>query len=91
MFDKIKQLKKLKDLHSSLKKETMEVEKEGIKITINGNIQIVDIKLNPGMETDRQEKILRECINDAVKKIQFAMAQKMAQAGNLPDLGSLGM
>jgi len=91
MFDKLKQLKKLKELHNQLKKETMEIEKEGIKVTINGNIQIIDIKLNPSLEMNRQEKILRECINEAVKKIQFAMAQKMAQAGNLPDLGNLGI
>lgn len=81
MFEKLKQLKKLKDIQKSLGKEKMDVEKDGIKVTINGNIEIESITLNPGLDVARQEHVLRDCINDAVKKIQFVVAQKMSELG----------
>lgn len=91
MLGKLKQLKQLRDLNNSLGKEKMDVEKEGIRVTINGKMQIEGIKLNPELDTSRQEKILKECLNDAVKKMQMRMAQSMSQFGKLPDLGSLGL
>lgn len=90
MLGKLKQLKQLRDLHNSLGKEKLDVEKEGIKITINGKMEIETIRLNPDLDTSRQEKVLRECINDAVKKMQMSMAQKMSQFGKMPDLSNLG-
>jgi len=33
------------------------------------------------MEKGKQERILKDCINEAVKKIQFSAAQKMSQMG----------
>jgi len=77
MFDKLKQLKQLKELRDSLSKETEEVEKQGIKVVINGNIEIEDIQLNPDLSIEEQEKILKECINEAVKKIQMVLTNKM--------------
>lgn len=82
MFQKLKQLKKLKDIQRSLGKEKMDVEKDGVKVTINGNIEIENIQLNPELDVSRQERVLRDCINDAVKKIQFVVAQKMSELGS---------
>lgn len=82
MFQKLKQLKKLKDIQKSLGKEKMDVEKDGVRVTINGNIEIESITLNPELDVNRQEKVLRDCINDAVKKIQFVVAQKMSEFGS---------
>lgn len=81
MFEKLKQLKKLKDIQKSLGKEKMDVERDGVKVTINGNIEVENIKLNPELDLSRQERVLRDCINDAVKKIQFVVAQKMSELG----------
>lgn len=88
MFDKLKKLKQLKDLQSQLGKEKMDVEKGGIKVTINGKMEIEHISLNPELEQDKQEKILRDCINDAVRKIQLKVAQKMSQMPGF-NLGNL--
>lgn len=78
MFDKLKQLKELKDLQDSLSKEKVEFEKNGIKVVVNGKMEIEQIKLNPELSMEEQEKKLQECINDATKKIQMAAAQKMS-------------
>lgn len=77
MFDKLKELKKLKELHDTLSKERAEVEKDGVKVVVNGKLEVESIQLNPALEKEKQEKLLKDCINDAVKKIQMSMAQKM--------------
>lgn len=79
MFDKIKQLKQFKDLQNSLQKEKTEVEREGIKVVVNGKMEVEEIQLNPELPREEQEKILRDSINEAMKKIQVAAAQKMSQ------------
>jgi len=79
MFDKLKQLKKLKELRDSLSQEKEEVEKEGIKVIINGKMEIENIQLNPDLDKEEQETILKECINEAIKKIQMVLASKMSQ------------
>ena len=79
MFEKIKQLKQLKDLKDSLEKEKFEVEKNGTKIIMNGKMEIEEIKLNPALLKDEQERALKDCFNEAMKKIQTIAAQKMMQ------------
>lgn len=78
MFDKLKQLKELKDLQDSLVKEKTEVDKNGIRVVVNGKMEIEEIKLNPELQKEEQEKKLQECINEAMKKMQMAAAQKMS-------------
>lgn len=76
MFDKLKQLKQLKDLQDSLKKEMSEVEKEGVKVVVNGSMKIEEIRLNPEMDIEKQGEIVKDCANEAMKKIQMLAAQK---------------
>jgi len=79
MFDKLKQLKELKELRDSLSQEKEEVERKGVKVVINGEMKIEEIQLNPDLEKEEQEKILKECINEVIKKIQMVVARKMSQ------------
>jgi len=79
MFDKLKQIKQLKELRDSFSQEKEEVEKKGIKVIINGKLEIEDIQLNSDLSKEEQEMILKECINEAVKKIQMVLASKMSQ------------
>ena len=79
MFENLKQLKKLKELKSVLEKERQEVEIEGTKITVNGKMEIEQVILNPELDKEKQEKIIKECFNQAVRKIQEQAAQKMMQ------------
>lgn len=78
MFDKLKQIKQLKDLQNSIKQEKVEIEKEGVKIIMNGSFMVEEIKINPDLDKLKQEKILMECFNEAAKKIQSSVAQKFS-------------
>lgn len=79
MFDKLKDLKKLKDLESSLGKETIEKEKEGVKVAINGKAEIISISLNSELSKERQEQVLKDLINDASREAKMIMARKAAE------------
>lgn len=79
MFDKLQQLKKLKELQDALGKEKIEIEREGVRVVINGKMEIEEIKLNHQIDFEKQEKIIKDCINEAMKQIQAEAAKKMFQ------------
>ncbi len=85
MFDKLKQLQQLKELRDSLSQEKEEVERKGVKVIINGKMEIEKIHLNSGLNKEEQEQILKECINEAMKKIQMIVAGRMSQ---MPGFGA---
>jgi len=87
MFDQLKQLKQLKDLQDQMKKEKMEMEKNGVRVVVNGKMEIEEINLNPDLDIEHQEKALKDCINDAMHKVQMEMAQKMSKMG----MGNFGL
>lgn len=79
MFDKLKDLKKLKDLESALGKEMIEKEKNGVRVIINGKSEIVSILLNPELDKEKQEQSLKDCINDASREAKMLMARKASE------------
>ncbi|HQB85163.1 MAG: hypothetical protein BWY34_00148 [Parcubacteria group bacterium ADurb.Bin247] len=79
MFDKLKQIKQLKALQDSLKSEMVESENRGVKVVVNGNMQVESVKLNNDLSLSEQEKIVKDCINDAFKQVQMLVAQKMTK------------
>lgn len=78
MFDKIGQIKKLKNIHDSLVKEIVEVERDGLKIVINGKMEIKEIKLSESMPIKEQEILIKDLTNEAFHKIQKLAAQKIS-------------
>jgi len=78
MFDKIKQIQQLKTMQSALKKEVVTIEEQGVKITINGNLEVQEIVLSPDLEKEAQEQILKDSFNKAVKQVQMKMAQQFS-------------
>lgn len=99
MFEKLKQYRdlrnKAKELQNLLAQETVEVERNGTKLIMNGNQEITLLEINPDYLSPDKKKELEETIkdltNEAIKKIQRVAAQKMQSLGglNLPD-GFLG-
>lgn len=77
MFDNLKKFQQLKELKDALEKEKVETEIEGTRVVINGKMEIEEIRLNPALDQSRQEMILKDCINDSIKKLQKTAAQKM--------------
>lgn len=83
MFEKLKQIKQLKNLHDALSQEKAEVENRGVKVVVNGKMEIEEIELNAELNKEEQEKAVKICVNEAMKKVQMVAAQKMSQMGGL--------
>lgn len=77
MFDKLKQLAQIKSLQNELAREQFEVEKDGIKVIVNGKLMVEDIVLTSELSPERQAVVLKDCLNEAFKKAQSSAAQKM--------------
>lgn len=77
MFEKLKQLQQLKSLQDQLAKEVVTVEKNGVKLVMNGKMEIEQLSINPDLDKENQEKAIKECFTEALKKVQMAAAQKM--------------
>ena len=77
MFDQMKQAKELYRLQKELQKETVEVEKNGVRVVINGKMEVQKVELNSEISKEEQEKAVKECLNEALDKIKNTMAQKM--------------
>ncbi|MFA4941263.1 MAG: YbaB/EbfC family nucleoid-associated protein [Patescibacteria group bacterium] len=90
MFAKLKYLKDLRSqakvMQNALAQESITVEKNGVKIVMNGNMEITSLSINEELSKNSLEGILTDCFNDAVKKTQRLMAQKMQEMGGLPGL-----
>lgn len=91
MFNKLKQFKDLRDkaktMQSALAEETITQEKNGVSISLNGNLEIIKISLAENLSKQQQEEALKSCLNEAIKKAQKIMAQKLQSMGGFPGLG----
>ena len=91
MFGKLKQLKDLrsqaKTMQNALSGEKIEVEKNGIQIAMNGNMEVVDLIISSDLSKEEIARISKDLINDAIKKTQRLMAKKMQEMGGFPGLG----
>lgn len=96
MFDKAKNLYKLqkqaREIKEKLKNTHIEAENEGVTVVINGEQEVVEIRLNDDALSDRNklQKNLVNCMNKAVKKSQQIGAGLMKSVMgdmNIPGLG----
>lgn len=95
MFNKLKQFKDLRDqakqIQDSLSQESAEGSAEWgkIKVTINGNQEVLNVEIHPDILNDKEkiENGIKEATNDAIKKVQRIMADKMKSSGlDLPGM-----
>ncbi|MEA3449413.1 MAG: YbaB/EbfC family nucleoid-associated protein [Patescibacteria group bacterium] len=91
MFNKLKQVKDLraqaKTMQNSLAGESVTIEKKGIKITMDGNMAITNLEIDPNMSNDAIASNMKTALNEAIKKTQKLMAEKMQSMGGLGNLG----
>ena len=81
MFDNIKKLHQLKKMQDEFKKERLTFEDRGVLVVINGAFEIEEIRLNPELEIQDQQEVLKHCLNKAREEIQKTLAQKMMASG----------
>lgn len=87
-FQQLGELKKMRDqamvIQKQLASEKIEVEKNGVNITITGDQKIQELSSNGRSDDD-----IKEAVNEAVKKSQEIAARKLSQMGGLGGLGGL--
>lgn len=83
MFDKLQQLKKLKQLRDqamqmqkALQAETIVVEENGIKVVMRGDQQVQELTIN----SEDQKRVV-EVLNKALKESQKIAAKKLQEMG----------
>ncbi len=91
MFSKLKQIKDLrsqaKTMQNALAGESTTVDKSGVKITMNGNMEITDFTVADDISKEALVQLTPSAVNDAIKEVQKIMAKKMQEMGGLPGLG----
>lgn len=97
MFDKVKDLYKLqkqaREIKGKLKNTHIEAEHEGVKITINGEQEVMKVEISDEAMVDKKRlaENLEKCFNKAIKKSQQIGAELMkdVMSGlNMPGIGS---
>jgi DNA-binding protein YbaB len=90
MFSKLKQFQDLrsqaKTMQSALAQETITEEKNGVKVVLNGNMEVTSLTLNADLSKSSQEETLKTCFNDALKRAQRLMAKKLQDMGGIPGM-----
>lgn len=90
MFNKLKQFKDLrsqaKTMQSALAQETITEEKNGVKIVLNGNMEITELTLSESLSKSEQERTVKNCFNEAIKRTQRLMAKKLQEMGGIPGM-----
>jgi DNA-binding protein YbaB len=81
MLDQLKKFAELKKIQDSFKKEKMTVEKRGVSVTMNGNFEVEEIKLNPELNSEDQQNTLKQCLNAARENIQKTLAKTLMGSG----------
>ncbi len=88
MFDKLKNLNKMRKVQAEMKKELEQMfvstEKHGIKVVVRGDRRIERIEID-----DEESKELKDVINEAMKEIDKKVEKQMR--GRLDELGFGGM
>lgn len=87
MFNKLKQFKDLKNqaktLQNALAQETVEYERGGIKIVMNGNMEITSLTIGSEISSEKLPTILTETVNETIKRAQKVMAKKVQEMGGI--------
>ncbi len=95
MMDQMKMVAKLKKAQSELKKELVEVEAGdgAVVVQVNGEMKIVDVKIDPELvdldDIKELEGYVKEAVREAMQAAQELAAEKMKPL--MGGLGNLGL
>jgi len=81
MFEQLKDAKRLMDMQNTIKREEVTAQKNGVTIIINGAFELRDIKLNPALSIDDQQRAIKECYSQATRELQMKLMSKMQGMG----------
>lgn len=78
MMDTAKMMANAYKLKQAIEAEVIEVEENGIKITIGGDLKVKKILVN-----NAENDVLKDAINNAIRKAQELQVLKMREIGDL--------
>lgn len=78
MFDKLKQLKQLKDLQSAIKKESHIGESNGVKVTINGAFEMQNVEISNDLNKEDIATAVKQAYTVAMQSAQNSAAKMMS-------------
>jgi len=81
MFEQLKDAKRLMDMQNAIKREEVTAQKNGVTITINGAFELKEIKLNPELSINDQERAIKDCYLQATRDLQMKLMSKMQGMG----------
>lgn len=92
MFNKLKQIKDIRDQAKTMQSALAEIMIVGkgahgkVMITIDGNQKVQGVKIDEDLDREKIADAVKDAFNDASKKLQKEMAAKMKDMGGLDAL-----
>lgn len=89
MFNKIKQIKDLRDQAKTMQAALAEIMVVGkssgnkVMVTIDGNQKVQGVKIDDSLEREKIAEGVKDAFNDASKQLQKELAAKMKDMGGL--------
>ena len=81
MLDKLKQLGQLKAMQNEVKKEMFDVERDGVKVSVRGDMTIESIEISDETSREVIAEVVKDLANQGIKDAQQSAAQKMMKMG----------
>ncbi|MEK7632185.1 MAG: YbaB/EbfC family nucleoid-associated protein [Patescibacteria group bacterium] len=97
MFNKIKQIKDMRDQSKQMKAMLDEVVIVGqgmggkVMITVNGSHETLGVKINEELDRSKIEAGVKDALNDVNSKLQVELMKKMKEMGGLDAFKNLGL
>lgn len=75
MFDQLKQMMELRNMQAQIKKQSVRVEREGVVLSLRGDLEITELQLSDALDAKTQSRVVLDLLREAREKIQKDMAQ----------------
>ncbi|OGC09006.1 nucleoid-associated protein, YbaB/EbfC family [candidate division WOR-1 bacterium RIFOXYC2_FULL_37_10] len=69
--------KNLKNVKEELKRSRYENDSDGVKVIANGEMEILEMKINPGMEPRKLDEAVKKSVNRVLKTAKDDAANKL--------------
>jgi DNA-binding protein YbaB len=77
MFDQLKQLAQLKKMQDEIKRQMVDVEVRGVRLTMRGDMEVLKLELNPELDPKSQSEAILEALKTAKENIQKQLVQNL--------------
>ncbi len=65
----------MRNLQAQIKKQTVQVERQGVKLSLRGDLEITELQLSDELDAKTQSRLVLDLLREAREKIQKDMAQ----------------